>query len=278
MFRNRILSRIVFLSMVVWGSGIALGEIVWVSDATSLTGREANDQGFVDLLEKAGYEVTRADGTLHGKLTEEKVAALDQVDLIIVSRDTYSRHYRDSAGWNSIKTPIVLLSPWLAKRDGWCWFDTSTVGDQRKGRFCGNGGTPKMKVVVPKHAAFDDLNVKKGQSMAIVDAETSFTNVPNAGHGTTLAVTDNLNAVWMAYWEPGTEFFDESDQVPAGPRLYLSAGQYGVSKFLDGDTPVGRVNLLPDGQTLFLNVVKFMIIDRNAVDVESRRTILTAPE
>jgi hypothetical protein len=37
------------------------------------------------------------------------------------------------------------------------------------------------------------------------------------------------------------------------------------------------MNLLPEGQTLLLNAVKAMIIDRNSVDVESRRKTLATP-
>jgi hypothetical protein len=69
-----------------------------------------------------------------------------------------------------------------------------------------------------------------------------------------LAQVDGADAAWVVEWETGAEFFDGSGQLAGGPRLIFCAGTQ------EGDgVGRGEYNLTPDGETMFLNAVRYMI-------------------
>ena len=83
--------------------------------------RVADDQGLIDWLIAEGHSVDvrrNAWGALDSKL----LAQLNAADLIIVSRlaNSGGYDYGDApTQWNSVKTPLLLLSPYFARNTHW---------------------------------------------------------------------------------------------------------------------------------------------------------------
>ena len=101
--------------------------ILLVSDSCAPDGGcEPNqrDDTFVEFLEDLGHTVdTSGMGEAYHSATTwwadgEKVAALDDSDLVIVSRRTNSGSYRGgiaSQAWNGTETPLLLMSAFITK-------------------------------------------------------------------------------------------------------------------------------------------------------------------
>ncbi len=137
------LKLIVLLALVVAVTGIAqAATIVWVSENKMPAGAtENNDQGFIDLLEAAGYDVVDkriigdGDSSNYWKsLDDAKVAELNAAGLVIISRSTNSGAYDDGGSvggeqeetvWNSITAPMISMAPHLMRSSRWKWLDSS---------------------------------------------------------------------------------------------------------------------------------------------------------
>jgi len=123
------------------GTSAQAGTVLIVSDcnAPDVVDGDHNDDEMVTYLEGLGYTV---DTSGMGKAMREgdngpwgssagsadKLQALNDADLILVSRRTSSGSYdNDRKGWNELETPLVLMSGYLTRGGGqnkWGW----TVG------------------------------------------------------------------------------------------------------------------------------------------------------
>ena len=88
--------------------------IIWVSDSydDNVDG-EPDDQPWIDMLEANGYTVDLSFRNQEGRtLDDNKIAALNAADLIIISRNSDSGNYASDATevtqWNSITAPLIL--------------------------------------------------------------------------------------------------------------------------------------------------------------------------
>ena len=115
---KRLLLLTVILSCAVSSAGEA-ANIIWVSDGFDESGDGTpDDQLWVDMLRAEGHTVTSPKAASRGvgywqTLDNEKIAALDAADLIVVGRCTASPRYNDEGEptqWNSLKTPLILLN------------------------------------------------------------------------------------------------------------------------------------------------------------------------
>jgi hypothetical protein len=227
--------------------GASAGNIIWVSDAydqNPIPGPD--DQDFVDLLEAAGYTVDytmNAPGDGYWRtLDDDKIAALNAADLVIVSRNTDSGSYDDGdeiAQWNAVTAPIILNSTHIVRNSRWNWLNT--------------GDTLNMAPV---------MELADGTSIQAIDEAVglcSFAAIESAGNGTVLATGDGL--VWIAQWEAGVEYYDGAGQTAGGPRVFFVAG---AQEETDAALYPGRgdMNLTPDGVAVFLAVVDDMIPDK----------------
>ena len=104
--------------------------IIWVSDHYDENPDPGpDDQGFVDLLEAAGYTVDNtknAPGDGYWRtLDDDKIAALNAADLVIISRNSDSGNYNngdEGTQWNSVKTPLIVMSSWFTRNSRWKWW------------------------------------------------------------------------------------------------------------------------------------------------------------
>ncbi len=223
--------------------------IIWVSDAFDDNGDgELDDQPWMDLLEANGYSVDPSFRNQEGRtLDDDKIAALNAADLIIVSRCSGSGSYDDGnevAQWNSVTTPLILEAMHIIRSSRWLWVDSGSTT---------NLDSPMMDILAPDNPIFAGVT----SPVKILDeavGQTSFIDVADVGNGTLLAQTDG-GLPWIAEWETEVEFYAGSGQIAGGPRMMFVAGTQDVS----GVTGRGMYNLTPEGEQLFLNAVRYMI-------------------
>ncbi len=275
MKRNRttLFLQFLFISIYFFMTNISAKTIVWVSDAqdSDLDGLPS-DQIWVDFLEDAGYEVNYefgeqmiAGGGYWVELDGDKLAVLEAADLIIIGRATnsgdYATNFDEILDWNLISTPILMQTAYICRNSRWQWLNT--------------GGTLEvvdtLQVLEPDHPIFTDVPMIEENKIAVLDtgwttANCSFPVISDPGNGMLLAARADTGGVWIVEWEANLEFYYDTDQVPAGKRMYFSLGESGGS-----DTPeIGYKNTTDAGDLLFLNAVKYMIGDSTGTHIASR--------
>jgi hypothetical protein len=230
---------------------VQAAHIIWVTETrdTDVDGIQ-DDQAFIDLLEAEGHTVdAQAD---HWKtLDGAKVAALNNADLVIVSRASSSGNYDETGEpheWNSLETPLILMNVYISRSSRWLWVDSTSIQ---------NLVAPTMEVSTPGHAVFvgvalDENNDVNALDGSVGSGQTSFLGTTHLGNGTLLAAAGTN--IWIAEWEPGMEFYVGSAQAPAERRLLLCGGTQEV-----GATAQGAYNYTEQGESIFLNAVKYML-------------------
>jgi hypothetical protein len=256
-------------------------QIIWVSDAFTPAGDAAGggavdpalvdsdtpwDQDWVDLLEAAGHTVDYQKGASPGDgyyrtLDEDKIAAMNAADLVIVSRDTRSGDYNngdEKDQWNGITTPLILMNNYLARSSRWKWMDTTSLE--------GNGDAPLIDAAPPFGGLFQDLEALDG---SVGTGNTSFIKSADVGNGMAIALVDDAfpdaagggidglaGSVWLAIWDEGVEFYDGAGQTAAGKRVYLAAGTREGTDEADVLWGAGMYNLTPAAEEIFLGLVE----------------------
>jgi len=245
---------LLILALVFCMVSSSVGEtIVWVNENL-----DPNDvpygQGFIDLLNGHGFEViTNPLGWVD--LTDENLEILNSADLIIISRNTNSGNYGDAAnaadeaeitGWNSIETPLMLLSPYLTRSSRWQWINNTTIEEYLT--------ESPMVVVDESHPIFSGIPTDAPIDVideSVAEGQNSFLMYNDVGNGLLIAQRELDQAVWIAEWVPGVPFYEGTDQVPAGKRMYYVAGGYGGQE-------AGQYNLTETGMQMFINAVYYM--------------------
>ena len=288
---------IIVIAVLALGTIAQAANIVWVSDRVPPKGYDPNlvpEAGFLELLRNAGYTVdykgevnsfewvgpeddpelsVLSDELRYWReLDDNKIAELEAADLIIFSRLASSGAYDDTDGagyderilWNSITTPMICMNPHLTRTgyDKWGWMDyvnTATLWNDATGSMPVN---PHVSTVLDlTHAIFAgiDLSDPTQVKLLIDDYNCEGGSAASIGNGT-LLLTRNVDlAVMIATWEAGVEFFDGVGYFAGGPRMFFAAGAGAKSAEFQGSFGDGDYNLTPDGETVFLNAVKYML-------------------
>jgi hypothetical protein len=225
--------------------------IIWVSDSyDDNADGEPDDQAWIDLLEANGYTVDLSFRNQEGRtLDDDKIAALNAADLIIVSRNSNSGDYASDATevaqWNSITTPLILEAMHISRNSRWLWVDTTTLV---------NLSDSTINIIEPGHPIF--AGVQNGAQINDGDVgPTTFVDISDLGNGTLLATVEGSGEAWITEWETGVEFYPGAGQFAGGPRLMLCAGTQETNPTIGR----GDYNLTPEGEKLFLNAVRYMI-------------------
>ncbi len=235
--------------------------IIWVSDAfDDKKDNIRDDQGWIDFLTAEGYNIDYRMGPALGNgfwrtLDQAKLDALNAADLVIFSRNANSGDYNNGNErdqWNSVKTPLLLLSPHLTRSSHWKWLNTTTL----------NKAVPMMQPTDPNSPAFKGVTRDAKGQIAVLGATvgTSFPGIKTAGNGAVLATRADTGDIWIASWAAGKEFYTGSGQVPAGPRVFFAAGLEEVAA--TATAPAlgrGEFNLADSGKAVFLNVVDMLL-------------------
>jgi len=231
-------------------SPVQAANIIWVSGFfDDNADGEPDDQAWVAMLEAQGYTVDYTPGW--EDLDDDKIAALNDADLIIISRNSNSGDYDDDATeisqWNSITTPIIQSSTHLIRSSRWLWFNTTTLP---------NLSDVVVDISVPSHPIFEGVSSPVQINDGVVGPST-FADISGvgAGNGTLLANVTGGEVAWIVEWEEGVEYYPGSGQTAGGPRMFFAAGTQESAP----DIGRGEFNLTPDGEKVFFNAVRYMI-------------------
>ena len=255
----------IFLLYITLTNTVNAENIVWVSEWNVDANGVICDQGWIDLLESQGYTVDANTAGDYMSLDPDKIAALKAADLIIVSRNSNSGNYADDEAeiteWNSIKTPMILMTAYLTRSNRWQWINNSGIEQY--------ADENQMNILDISHPIFagvtteapDLTNEQLDPSMNLVDVidenidegQNTFIPSNDVGNGTLLATRSNDGYVWIAEWVDGEYFNDDSTQIPAAKRMLFSAGG-------GGGQEAGSMNLNEEGEKIFLNAVAYMLI------------------
>ena len=223
--------------------------IVWINENVDPDG-VPYDQGFIDLLEGLGFEVI-VDPLGWGDLTDEVLATLNDADLIMMSRNSNSGNYATDAAeitaWNSIETPLMLLSCYLTRSSRWQWINNTTIEEYL--------GESLMEVVDDSHPIFSGIPTDAPLDIideSVAEGQNSFLMTNDVGNGILIAQREADQAAWIVEWVPGIEFYPGTAEVPADKRMYYVAGGFGGQE-------AGQYNLTDTGMQLFANAVYYML-------------------
>ncbi len=253
---------VILMSAVL--TGVQAEKIIWVSTGDGDSLGNVWDQGFVELLAEAGYEVQREDSTMvtqtgETTLTGEQLDILESGDLVIVGRAVNSGSYNDPMGWNSVGKPMILTTAYLSRANRWQWFNSSDL--------LGSGSykATAFTVEAPDHPIFAGVEAP-GNVLTVLDTtvgtgNTSMPDFMDWGDGELLSLVEETGTVAIVHWQAEAAFHAETDQFAAAPRLFFGCG----TRETTGDDPQdviygwGMENLTPEGEKMFLNAVAFML-------------------
>ena len=234
-------------------------KIVWVSAGDLDTTGVAWDQGFIDILEGAGYEVQTEGGTMTGELTSEQIETLESGDLIIIGRGCSSGDYNYPDSWNEIIKPMICTTAYFSRLTRWNWIGTDAlIGD-------GNSGAPLMHVDEPSHPIFNGVTLDADNNVQILDGSvgsghTSLAATEDWGYGELLSTVVEPYSVWIVYWPQDSEFNSSSIYYAANDRLLFACGtRESTESPANPAHGWGMYNRTPEGEKMFLNAVAFML-------------------
>jgi len=247
----RSLLYLVLILVFCLASSMPASTIIWVSGAfDDNADGEPDDQPWMDLLEANGYTVDASFRSQEARtLDDDKIAALNAADLVIVSRNSDSANYANDATeitqWSSITTPLMLMGVHISRNSRWLWVNTTSLP---------NLSDSVIDIVVPGHPIF--AGIPDGSQITDGDVGPStFVGMSDMGNGTLLASVEGTGETWIAEWETGVEFYPGAGQFAGGPRLIFCAGTQEAAP----DIGRGEYNLTPVGEELFLNAVRYML-------------------
>ncbi len=232
--------------------------------------RIADDQGLIDWLVAEGHSVDVRRNTWD-ILNSQLVAQLNAADLVIVSRLIDSGlyiHGNETTQWNSLKTPLLLMSPYLARSNRWNWVNSATVTD--------NTPNTDAEAVDLHHPIFRGVRLMasdppsrdgRADVVRVVDPAvgtgiTSFLGTTDTGNGRRIARVAGTGLSWIAEWEAGVEFYQGAHQFAGGKRLLFCAGTQEV-----GDTCQGVFNLTSEGRHMLRNAIAYLLGGANLIVV-----------
>jgi hypothetical protein len=207
-------------------------------------------------------------------LTPNKIAELNTADLIIVSRLAWSNHFdegNETTQWNSLTSPLLLMSPFFARNFRWNWVDSDKATER----------TPHIhaEAVDPSHLVFrgvplmaldptnpdDPANVVQIVDPLVGTGLTSLIDTTDMGNGRLIAKAVGLGMGWIAEWDAGVEFFEGAGQYAGARRMLFCAGTQEV-RYEDPDTQElmrtaqGELNLTAEGLKMFHNAIAYLLL------------------
>jgi hypothetical protein len=225
----------------------------------------AADVGYTALLAAKGYNVTRYVTVADLQNNTNLIAALKTNDLIILSRSQPSGNFdttNETAAWNGMAVPMIWMSGYLTRASRVGFNTGSTLPDV-------TNSPMRLNVNVPAHAIFAGVTLDAGGTMVNLYAQrVTITNNLQLGisvvtdgiiaGGTVLATvgtTGDPTFGGMVIGEFPKGITSQRGNVLAAKRLVFLSGsrEAGITSECSG-----IYDLMPDGEKLFLNAVKYM--------------------
>ncbi|MHC4532508.1 MAG: LamG-like jellyroll fold domain-containing protein, partial [Planctomycetota bacterium] len=231
--------------------------------------RLEDDQELIDWLIAKGYSVdVRRNNWMH--LDSDKISDLNAADLIIVSRLANSgiyKHGDEPTQWNSVTTPLLLMSPYFARNSIWNWVNSMMVTNDTPDTYAA--------VVDPDHPVFRGVSlrapdpidrIEPAMVVQVIDpfvgtGITSFIGTADMGNGRLIAKpVGMLGTAWIAEWDAGVEFYEGAGQFTGGKRMLFCAGTQEI-----GNMCQGKFNLTADGQQMLHNAITYLLGSANII-------------
>lgn len=278
MFKNFVLILAVLFSWQV--AAVRAAEIIVVTENVDKNlDRIEDDQELIDWLRAEGHSVDVRRNTWD-ILNSNLIAQLNAADLIIVSRLAGSGlyiHSDEPTQWNSVKTPLLLMSAYFARNNRWNWVNSETATNNTPNIFA--------EAIEPEHPVFrgvslmqinpsnpdDPANVVQVIDPLVGSGITSFIDTADMGNGRLIATPVGKPMGWIAEWDAGVEFYEGAGQFAEGKRMLFCAGTYEI-RYSDPDrrgivTNVqGELNLTSEGLQMFRNAINYLLSPESEPD------------
>ena len=241
------------LSVLLLTASVNAQSIIWIETNDEDTGTEPSPE-MRDMLTAEGYEVQVLDGNSYSvPLRQGQIDTLNDADLVMISRANYSQHFQDSTAWNGIKTPIILMSAWMARESRLKWVENSNRYESNE---------PDFHIEKPSHPIFDGVNIDGLGNAIVFDTSVStgltmMNDITNAGNGELLATNKVIGKPTIIYWKEGTVYNSNTNQVAGAARMLFPIGFQVDSLSLDMPKPTTA-----EGDKLFKNAVAFMVAQK----------------
>ncbi|QDU56640.1 PEP-CTERM sorting domain-containing protein [Aeoliella mucimassa] len=165
------------------------------------------------------------------------VDALNQADLVIVSRNTNSGNYASNpeevAAWDSVQVPVILGNGWITRNSRWSYVDTGNMQEDYAFDISAPPGTTEVHPYfagVPTH----DDHLDGGPGSPPISGLSKYnpsadSDLPDGGSvmgdGIAIGVRNNVDFqnVFIASWQAGQ--MTGSGNVLGGDRVYFAMPQ-----------------------------------------------------
>jgi hypothetical protein len=222
--------------------------ILYICDA-------ANDWGFTEILEEAGYNVTRIENGYRGILDQNELDFANNAALIIMSRNCVSAEYGGTevlaSQWNSIETPLICLTVWLTRNIRWQWFNSENV-------FCEGDYAIRVPASSGKHRVYSGI-ATSGAFDIYSGIGADLILETDIGNGKVLAYNSDESGIFIAEWSAGIPFYEGTSQIPAAKRVFFAAGESDCGP--SNGQNMSAYNLNETGKKIFLNLVDYLMPD-----------------
>jgi len=143
---------------------------------------------------------------------------------------------------------MIMMTAYWVRSNRWLWINSTTIEEYSP--------EAMLQVVDSTHPVFKGVTPVDGLvdviDETVNNGENSFIITNDVGNGILIAQRADNEAVWIAEWLPGVEFYEGSTQVPAEKRMLFLAGG-------GGGQEAGSFNLTEDGIKIFFNTVDYML-------------------
>jgi hypothetical protein len=236
-------------------------------DAVEAGFTEAPDRGYSDLLQSAGYSVSR-----YITNSDPDVELLNAADLVLISRSVNSGDYSNDGAtrWNSVSAPMIIMGGYPLRN--------SRMGYTTGGTMIDTDGDISLTVMDPEHPIFEGIALTDGTmdnlfasivtyptDANIVARGVSINTDPIDDEGVVLAQISEagggpIGGMVIGEWQAGAELTHaggaETD-ILAGNRLVFLTGSRETSGITS--RTAGLYDLYEDGAQMLLNAVAYMI-------------------
>ena len=198
-------------------------EIIFVTD-------DANDDEQINWLRDQGFYVSTYYNSSFDTSAQSDIDMLNDADLIIIGRSGSSGDFAGAqkTAWNSLTTPLILNSQWMARSNRLNWFDHASNPVEYAP---GNDDVVNVKVNSPNDAVFTNVTLSGDNTLPWLQTPNNLLYINKTSNGEVLADSapgeadnDDGGSVLFVRFSAETEFYDGAGESAAGPRTYFGFG------------------------------------------------------
>jgi hypothetical protein len=228
---------------------------------------EFPDMPFIHLLRNEGYNVIMFYNDSISIAAQATWDTLDNANLIILGRSTPSLDYGNSKeAWNGLTTPIMCLEMWALRNNRLNWFNSTNIPG-----YTDADSVYGATITEPDDPVFEGLDTSA--PFPWMTAPVDVMGVTDAGNGLVLARMAVTEYVLFVRFEPDFEFYDGSNDFPAGPRTVIGNG-----RDVSGKAPFHYFTFTEQSEKVFLAEVARMVALGGGSAVKDRGNAARTPD